>query len=69
MSFRRFRVLWYWSQKKDYERFDIKASKDSLKNAALASKGAVPEPHEWAMIIIAISLLLYVRRKSFDPSI
>ncbi len=38
------------------------ASKDSLKNAALASKGAVPEPHEWVMILIAISLLLYVRR-------
>ncbi|MBX3255208.1 MAG: XrtN system VIT domain-containing protein [Chitinophagaceae bacterium] len=53
---------------RDYDRFDIKASKDSLKNASLASKGAVPEPHEWAMIIIAVLLLLYVRYRSFDPS-
>ncbi|MBX2924521.1 MAG: XrtN system VIT domain-containing protein [Chitinophagaceae bacterium] len=54
---------------RDYERFDIKASQDSLKNASLASKGAVPEPHEWAMMIIAVLLLLYVRRRSFDPSV
>lgn len=53
---------------RDYDRFDIKASKDSLKNASLSSKGAVPEPHEWAMIIIALLLLVYVRRRSFDPS-
>lgn len=53
---------------RDYDRFDIKASKDSLKNASLSAKGAVPEPHEWAMIITALLLLLYVRRRSFDPS-
>ncbi|RXK85868.1 XrtN system VIT domain-containing protein [Filimonas effusa] len=42
----------------DYDRFDIKASKNSLQNAALKSNGAVPEPHEWAlMIMIAVTLL------------
>ncbi len=36
---------------KDYERFDIKENKNSLKNANLQDSGAVPEPHEWALII------------------
>lgn len=49
---------------KDYENFDIKESKDGLKNAAMQSKGAVPEPHEWALIILAALLLLYVRYQS-----
>ena len=45
----------------DYDRFDIKQSANSLKNASLKSKGAVPEPHEWALIIIALSALFYVK--------
>ncbi|MBX3241084.1 MAG: XrtN system VIT domain-containing protein [Chitinophagaceae bacterium] len=47
---------------KDYERFNIEDSKNGLKNAALQSKGAVPEPHEWALIIL-VGLLLYVKWK------
>src|SRR6185503_13965842 len=35
----------------DYDRFDIKSSQNSLQNASLRSKGSVPEPHEWALII------------------
>lgn len=31
---------------KDYDRFDIHDNVNSLKNASLGSKGAVPEPHE-----------------------
>jgi XrtN system VIT domain protein len=47
--------------KKDYERFDIADSRNSLKNASIQSKGAVPEPHEWALIIIAILVALAVK--------
>ncbi len=46
---------------KDYERFDIKDSDNSLKNAAKQSDGAVPEPHEWALIIIALLVVLYFK--------
>ena len=51
---------------KDYERFDIDKNKNSLQNASTASAGAVPEPHEWALIIILIGTLvfLYYKRKN-----
>lgn len=42
---------------KDYDRFNIDESKNSLKNASESSKGAVPEPHEWALILLAILVL------------
>jgi len=45
----------------DYERFDIKDSEKSLHNATSKSTGAVPEPHEWALIIMALLLALYVK--------
>lgn len=48
---------------KDYDRFNIKDSENSLKNASIHSKGAVPEPHEWALIILAIFMLGYVKFK------
>lgn len=51
---------------RDYDRFDINESEKSLHNAALASKGAVPEPQEWALIILAIAALFYAR---FRPTI
>lgn len=38
----------------DYERFDIKESKDSLGNAAITESGAVPEPHEWLLILLSL---------------
>ena len=47
--------------KADYDRFDIKDENNSLKNASLKSTGAVPEPHEWALIILAITILLYAK--------
>jgi XrtN system VIT domain protein len=49
--------------KEDYDRFNIKDSEDSLKNASLQSKGAVPEPHEWALIIVTLLVLVYVKFK------
>ena len=42
----------------DYERFDIERNKDSLGNAALNNQGAVPEPHEWALILVGCLLLI-----------
>jgi len=50
---------------KDYDRFDIKANKNSLKNASTGSSGSVPEPHEWALIILTLLLLgfLYLRQR------
>ena len=34
----------------DYNRFNIKKSQNSLKNATLKQSGAVPEPQEWILI-------------------
>lgn len=48
---------------KDYDRFNIKDSENSLKNASLHSKGAVPEPHEWALIILVLLVLYYIKRR------
>ncbi|MDB5253154.1 MAG: XrtN system protein [Flaviaesturariibacter sp.] len=49
----------------DYDRFDIEKSRNSLGNATLKSSGAVPEPHEWVLIIlfaIGGGYLLYKRK-------
>jgi XrtN system VIT domain protein len=46
---------------KDYDRFDITSSKNSLENASMKSKGAVPEPHEWALIIVVLLLLAILK--------
>jgi XrtN system VIT domain protein len=47
--------------KKDYEKFGIKDSENSLKNASLKSKGAVPEPGEWALILVACLTIGFIR--------
>lgn len=49
--------------RKDYERFNIENSKNSLQNASIKSKGAVPEPHEWALIIMVVLLAFYLKWK------
>ncbi len=46
----------------DYDRFGIKKSNKTLGDATLSSKGAVPEPHEWAMIILVCMMLLWALR-------
>ncbi len=50
--------------KKDYERFDISENQNSLKNASMKSSGAVPEPSEWLLIglLITIMLILFIKR-------
>jgi XrtN system VIT domain protein len=45
----------------DYERFNIKDSNNSLKNAGLKGKGAVPEPHEWLLIVLGLLLIAYLK--------
>ncbi len=45
---------------KDYERFGINQSKNSLKNASMKSSGSVPEPHEWLLILLALSIAAYL---------
>ncbi|MDF1550494.1 MAG: XrtN system VIT domain-containing protein, partial [Bacteroidales bacterium] len=49
---------------KDYERFDIQKNENSLENAAKNSSGAVPEPHEWVLILLTLLVVwvLYYRR-------
>lgn len=49
--------------KADYERFDIKASKNSLENASMKSSGAVPEPYEWMLILLTFSVAIYLMYK------
>jgi XrtN system VIT domain protein len=53
--------------KKDYDRFGIEENKNSLKNASMESSGAVPEPHEWALILVfvGIGIFVFVKSKSF----
>lgn len=46
--------------RKDYDRFDIRKSKNSLDNATLKLSGAVPEPHEWALIILFAIVVAYI---------
>lgn len=41
----------------DYDRFDIKDEGNSLHNATKDSSGAVPEPHEWALILIFLGFV------------
>ena len=50
----------------DYDRFDIDTSrkKSSLGNAKIGGAGAVPEPHEWALILICIVALLFMHLKT-----
>jgi len=52
--------------KEDYERFGIKDKENSLHNASKNSSGAVPEPHEWALIIVFVMFIAFsvVRSKS-----
>ncbi len=46
---------------KDYDRFNIKDSKNaSLRNASMHGSGSVPEPHEWFLIIMVASVAVYL---------
>lgn len=47
----------------DYDRFDIKNSKNSLKNASIKNAGSVPEPHEWLLIGLGLLVMLLLKWK------
>jgi len=47
----------------DYDRFDIQKSKDSLGNASISNSGAVPEPHEWVLIVLVLLFTFRLFRK------
>lgn len=44
----------------DYQRFGIDENKDGLKNASMKSSGAVPEPGEWLLVLIAIAVVNFL---------
>jgi len=48
----------------DYKNNGIEKNVDTLGNAAINNDGAVPEPHEWLMIIIALTTLFFYYRKN-----
>ncbi len=50
---------------KDYELFDIKKSKNSLDNASIKNSGAVPEPHEWVLIILFALLVIFYTLRNY----
>ena len=47
----------------DYEQNGIEKNVGTLGNASINNDGSVPEPHEWAMIIIALASLIYYYKK------
>lgn len=51
-------------KQEDYDRFNIQDSKNSLKNASLQAKGSVPEPGEWALLLLVLLTFLYVKFQS-----
>lgn len=47
----------------DYKNNGIEKNVNTLGNASINNDGSVPEPHEWAMIIISLMAILYFYRK------
>jgi XrtN system VIT domain protein len=43
----------------DYDRFNIKKNKNGLGNASIGNSGAVPEPHEWLLILLVLGLTTF----------
>lgn len=48
----------------DYENNGIEKNVNTLGNASINNDGAVPEPHEWIMLIIGLSFLFFYYKKS-----
>lgn len=46
----------------DYKKNGIEKNVDTLANASINNDGAVPEPHEWALIFIACTIFFYYRK-------
>ncbi|BAV07791.1 hypothetical protein FLA_3822 [Filimonas lacunae] len=54
---------------KDYDQFDIAKSKNSLDNAAIHGKGAVPEPGVWVLIAVVLLLLGFTKYRFYKKAI
>lgn len=52
---------------KDYKRFEIEEDKSSLGNAIIDSSGAVPEPHDWALILLGLAFITWLWIKGKRP--
>lgn len=48
----------------DYENNGIEKNVDTLGNASINNDGAVPEPHEWLLIIVGLTVLFFYYKKS-----
>ncbi|MBS7232357.1 XrtN system VIT domain-containing protein [Flavobacterium psychroterrae] len=48
----------------DYKKNGIEKNVDTLGNASINNDGAVPEPHEWLLIILGSTILLFYYRKN-----
>jgi XrtN system VIT domain protein len=47
----------------DYEKHGIEQNVNTLGNASINNDGSVPEPHEWLMIIIGLSAILFYYKR------
>lgn len=52
----------------DYEKNGIEKNVNTLGNASVKNDGAVPEPHEWLLIFIAIGCLFFYYKKKFKTA-
>ncbi|MFH7017153.1 XrtN system VIT domain-containing protein [Flavobacterium sp. FlaQc-47] len=48
----------------DYKKNGIEKNVDTLGNASINNDGAVPEPHEWLLIILGSAILFFYYRKN-----
>ncbi len=54
----------------DYKRFNINENQsNSLKNASIKSAGSVPEPHEWILIIMGLTFILFFTLKQWKSGL
>lgn len=53
----------------DYKNNGIEKNVDTLGNASINNDGAVPEPHEWLLIIIGSTVLFFYYRKTKKQTI
>ncbi|OXA68320.1 hypothetical protein B0A67_20965 [Flavobacterium aquidurense] len=53
----------------DYKNNGIEKNVDTLGNASINNDGAVPEPHEWALIILGSTILFFYYRKNKKQTI
>ena len=48
----------------DYEKNGIEKNVNTLGNASINNDGSVPEPYEWALIVVALTSLFFYYKRS-----